>query len=171
MLTDAPADRRGSRLMPALSRKKALLVAILAAMTVVPAAGGCSSSSTSSGDGGASAGGGGLAASCTLDTDCTDPLVCIFGLCHQQCAASRDCPAGELCASVAGNGVCELPQEASCSANGAPCPGGLVCAPDLECRTACSSVAECLTDQACTGGTCYDPGEGADAAADSPTSG
>ena len=41
-----------------------------------------------------------LAQGCSLNSDCTSPLICVFSLCHDQCAASRDCPNGELCVST-----------------------------------------------------------------------
>jgi len=147
-------------------RANALLVATLAALPAVAAASGCSSSSSSSGDGGASDGGsnGALAASCTLNTDCNVPLVCTYGACHQACAESRDCPAGERCIVASGGNVCELPEESSCAAGA--CPGGLVCAPDKECRTPCSGPTSCLTGQLCQGGACYDPAEVDGAAGD-----
>ena len=35
---------------------------------------------------------GGLAAGCTLNSDCDSDLVCTFGRCHTECAATKDCP-------------------------------------------------------------------------------
>ncbi|MGD0527917.1 MAG: hypothetical protein ABSE49_22480 [Polyangiaceae bacterium] len=153
---------------------RALLRAVLAIAAALPVAGtGCSSSSSpsSSDDGGydGSLGSAPLGAACILSSDCAEPLTCTFGVCHQQCVAARDCPTGEACVSVSGNGVCLLPQEASC-ANGASCPSGLECAPDDQCHGSCGDAGvSCLAGQLCTDGLCYDP-SAADASPDSPAS-
>lgn len=100
----------------------------------------------------------GLAQGCSINTDCNDPLICAFSLCHQQCTASRDCAAGEACVKVDGNGVCQLPGEAPCSAT-QTCQTGLVCGQDNQCRAPCTTVSDCLAGQLCTAMVCYDPGE------------
>ena len=33
----------------------------------------------------------GLSQGCTLNSECSDPLVCTFARCHQQCMKDRDC--------------------------------------------------------------------------------
>ena len=107
----------------------------------------------------------GLAEGCSINSDCNDPLVCAFSLCHQQCAASRDCAQGERCIETNGVGICELPAESSC-AMGKTCTGGLVCGPDQQCRAACTTSTvstACAQDQVCSQGLCYDPGELGDA--------
>ena len=100
----------------------------------------------------------GLAQGCSINTDCNDPLICAFSLCHEQCAASRDCSGGEACVKINGNGVCQLPSEAPCSATKA-CETGLVCGQDSQCRAPCMTVSDCLAGQLCTAMVCYDPGE------------
>jgi len=101
----------------------------------------------------------GIAAGCALNSDCNDPLVCIFSLCHQECASSRDCPNGEACVETSQNyGICQLPAEANCSPTES-CSGGLVCGQDDKCRASCMSVSNCLTGQLCIQQVCYDPGE------------
>ena len=99
---------------------------------------GCSSKSS----------GGAAAAQCVLNSDCTNPLVCTLGVCHQQCAASIACPDAEICVEISGNGVCELPSESECSTT-QPCTGGLVCDQESKCRNPCMTVSNCLSGQLC----------------------
>jgi hypothetical protein len=126
-----------------------ILVFASLAAAIALAMPGCSSKSS----------GAALAAGCTLNSDCNNPLVCIFALCHQACQESRDCPQNEACVKQNGNGVCQLPSEANCVPNGAACEGTLVCGQDDKCRAPCASLSDCLADQQCTKGVCYDPGE------------
>jgi hypothetical protein len=137
-------------------RRFAAWALALAPITFVVALGTPSCSSKSSG-------GAQLASGCSLNSDCADPLVCIFALCHQACNETRDCTtAGDLCVKINGNGVCELPQEVTCSAEGGKsCQQGLTCSND-QCRTACqpaTASTDCLQNQQCSGGACYDPTE------------
>jgi len=136
----------------------ALLASVLAALTGLASGAGCSSSSStgSSQDSGSP---GASGASCSINSDCVDPLVCTYAHCHSACEETRDCPAGSRCVLVNGLGVCELPVETSCGT--ASCPGSLVCGPDQTCRNACSpgSPTDCLGNQICQAGVCYDPGE------------
>jgi hypothetical protein len=119
-----------------------------------------------------------LAASCSINSDCEGDLVCVFGRCHIACRTSKDCT-GETCLPP---GVCELPQESSCSTT-LPCVSGLTCADDF-CRAPCvpnasnGSTGGCLGTQTCesisgsTGPVCMDnggDGGGADARAGDAT--
>ena len=103
----------------------------------------------------------GLAQGCSINSDCSSPLVCVFSLCHDACAESRDCPMGERCVSAGANNVCQLPSEATCSVT-SPCPTGLVCAADLQCRDACTSAQPCVSGDSCVDGVCYAPVASAD---------
>jgi hypothetical protein len=93
----------------------------------------------------------GLGAGCSIDSDCNGALICAFGLCHVACVTSKDCTSGATCLPP---GVCELPQETTCSSS-LPCVTGLTCADDT-CRAACSpgvatgSPGGCLADQTCS---------------------
>ena len=102
----------------------------------------------------------GLAEGCTLNSDCNQPLVCAFQLCHVQCEESRDCPTGQRC--VAGpddKNVCQLPQETSCTRDSS-CKGDQVCATDKECRDPCTKDSACVGDQVCsTSGACAEEDE------------
>ncbi|HJL19032.1 MAG TPA: hypothetical protein RMH99_25440 [Sandaracinaceae bacterium LLY-WYZ-13_1] len=86
-----------------------------------------------------------LGAQCELNTDCQTPYVCRLDRCRQECAATRDCPVGQLC--VEGNrglGACLLPDEVSCGVD-SDCPQSLVCR-----RTRCT--VECVEDRDCAAG-------------------
>jgi hypothetical protein len=132
-------------------RHRAVWALALAPISIVVGLGTPSCSSKSSG-------GGVLASGCSLNSDCNDPLVCIFALCHQACNETRDCSPGELCVKLNGNGVCELPQEVSCT-GGQSCQQGLTCS-NQQCRTSCKNASsDCLANQVCNGGACYDPTE------------
>lgn len=92
-----------------------------------------------------------LGAGCVLNSDCEDPLVCVFRLCHQPCAEPRDCPAGSDC-QLAGD-----PAQLVCSLNdcrNGPCPSGQLCGVDLHCRFACTSNAGCASGQVCIESQC-----------------
>jgi hypothetical protein len=101
----------------------------------------------------------GLSSACRINSDCNAELVCVFERCHEQCSSSRDCERDARCVTGKGNrNVCQLADEAACSEAGS-CPGVQVCGADAACRDACSSDAECLAEQICTGGTCADAAE------------
>src|SRR5664279_246505 len=77
---------------------------------------------------------------CTFNSDCSDGLVCSFGLCHAECHESSDCPANQRCvkavksegdAAAVETTVCQLPSEAKCSLN-SQCDDPLICAVDLQ---------------------------------------
>jgi hypothetical protein len=107
----------------------------------------------------------GIAESCSLNSDCDEPLVCVFSRCHTVCATDRDCPTGERCVSSAAGGgpvghVCQLPVEEACSLT-SPCESGQVCGSDDQCRAQCTATGStaCAPGQYClTSGTtssCY----------------
>ena len=85
---------------------------------------------------------GDTAMSCVFNADCPDPLACAFGRCRPYCLEARDCPAGQRCAWIPRAGVCLLPGEDRCARN-ADCPSGLICAPDLRCRSQCKQTSDC----------------------------
>ncbi|MBN2573080.1 MAG: hypothetical protein JXP73_00815, partial [Deltaproteobacteria bacterium] len=91
-----------------------------------------------------------LGGSCTLNSDCKDPLVCKLGGCHQACMQSRDCPTGERCVKVDGMGVCQQQTESACVYGGpATCKTPLVCAADNVCRNSCTTGGDCAGSQEC----------------------
>jgi hypothetical protein len=125
---------------------------VLASALTAVAAGSCSSKS---GGGGAQ-----LAQGCSLNSDCANPLVCVFGLCHDACNQTRDCPPGEQCVANGVFRVCLLGSEATCAAT-TNCPNGLVCGTDHECHEGCQSAGDCVVGgQACSGGSCVDTPDG-----------
>lgn len=101
----------------------------------------------------------GISASCRINSDCSELLVCAFERCHEQCASSRDCEAGVRCmVTPQHRNVCQLPGEATCSSE-RHCAGTQVCGPDAQCRDACQSADDCVTDQVCSAGTCAESEE------------
>jgi hypothetical protein len=94
-----------------------------------------------------------VGATCLLNTDCNQPLVCTMSRCHEGCRATVDCPVGEICTRVGDIGVCQLPDEAKCTAD-VPCGPLLICAPDLRCRASCSTPADCMGGQVCVQNVC-----------------
>ena len=116
----------------------------------------------------------GLAAGCSLNSDCNSPLVCVFGLCHAQCAAQRDCPTGQICIGAGSEDVCELPGEGCTTdsgSTGGECKNSLVCAGEA-CRNPCSPTSSCpVPGQVCLSDACYDPADIPDGAAGSDGSG
>lgn len=91
-----------------------------------------------------------IAKGCTLNSDCSGALVCSFGLCHEQCEDTDDCPAGQRCISTGEeeSNVCQLPQETGCNFN-SDCEEPLVCAIDRQCRNECAADRDCLDGQVC----------------------
>jgi hypothetical protein len=95
-----------------------------------------------------------LAGSCSINTDCEDPLVCAFGRCHVECDEDRDCrPLGLRCMNAPEKtdrvGVCQLESEVTCESD-RDCPGVTqVCGIDNECRDPCDGDADCTPTQIC----------------------
>jgi hypothetical protein len=114
--------------------------------------------------------------SCTLNSDCNNPLSCKFGKCHKQCNADRDCDLGQRCVKVDGKGICQLPEEKNCGPSVA-CMAPLACSSDNQCRTGCTTAADCLGTQTCVAGTaggasvCAEPADRPSAAYDGGASG
>jgi hypothetical protein len=91
---------------------------------------------------------------CIMNSDCTQPLVCTMGKCHDACHTSADCSAGQ-CVKVDNTTICQLPAEADCSKTQS-CSDGFLCASDQRCRALCQSPSDCTGAQACMNGTCHD---------------
>jgi len=100
----------------------------------------------------------GVAKGCTLNSDCNGGLVCSFGLCHQECEVTTDCPAGQRCVKTDDSNVCQLDDEAACHFK-SDCQEPLVCAIDLQCRNQCQKDLDCLKGQTCADGVCAEPAE------------
>jgi hypothetical protein len=103
----------------------------------------------------------GVAKGCTLNSDCNGGLVCSFGLCHQECEQTTDCPANQRCVKTDASNVCQLADESQCHFN-TDCADPLVCAIDLQCRNQCNGKADCLEGQECADHVCAEPAEVAD---------
>ena len=100
----------------------------------------------------------GIAKGCTLNSHCQNGLVCSSGLCHEQCAQTLDCPAGQRCVQSESANVCQLAEEATCHLN-SECTPPLVCAVDLQCRNECNTSVDCLEGQECAEHVCAEPNE------------
>ncbi len=98
-----------------------------------------------------------VGATCVLNSDCDQPLVCTIGKCHDACHASADCPTGQSCVTTTTGPVCQLPAEADCRT--APCAGGFLCAVDLRCHAGCLSATNCTGGQVCVSSVCADPAD------------
>ena len=95
----------------------------------------------------------GVAKGCTLNSDCKGGLVCSFGLCHQECQDSGDCPSGQRCLKTDESNVCQLDEEAKCHFR-SDCEDPLVCSIDLQCRNHCKADKDCLAGKKCADNTC-----------------
>ncbi len=85
--------------------------------------------------------------SCSLNTDCAEPLVCGLERCRRQCADSRDCGAGLMCLQIGETGVCQLPEESHCAIS-SDCTRGLACRFGT-CTTECAEDRDCPPDAMC----------------------
>ncbi len=132
-------------------------LAVAAVALVSLAAGACSSSSSSSSSGTA----------CSLNSDCSQGLICALGKCRQECENASDCPvAGSSCIDDGRNPVCETPTEKNTPcARQADCPVPLACASDYRCRNLCLSDADCNV-LGIVGRVCAKDGNGVDFCAD-----
>jgi hypothetical protein len=119
--------------------------------------------STAAGCGGSSAGAPSQTPPCLHPSDCSGSLVCIQGLCVQQCEQSKDCPNGERCILAASGGttggnICQPPEKRTCSYT-SECTIPLVCGVDSQCRSQCQTYVDCPKGQQCTSISklCADP--------------
>lgn len=136
-------------------RRQAMAVVAVVVLLLVAAVSSCSSSSKAVG----------LGNGCSINSDCNNPLVCVFQSCHNQCTASRDCSSGERCVLSGTVGVCQLQNETMC-AGGTPCQAGEVCGSDLQCRSTCTGAGSCIMGDYCLtsggGGACYSASDPSD---------
>lgn len=106
---------------------------------------------------------------CTLNSDCDNPLVCIYQTCHQECASDRDCnqPVGSFCIFQNGSGVCLTPAEQTCADSGTCKVTGTSCnSSDGQCHQNCSPTSGCATGDVCAtvtvsgqpGSVCFETG-------------
>src|SRR5262249_46339581 len=107
---------------------------------------------------------GSVAAGCSINSDCNDPLKYAFIRCHTPCTDSRDCPTNKRCVqerdlgtgALIGN-VCQLIDETKCTMN-SQCPGLEICGIDDHCRDQCTENKDCMIpNQVCRTHTCIDP--------------
>ncbi|HJL19033.1 MAG TPA: hypothetical protein RMH99_25445 [Sandaracinaceae bacterium LLY-WYZ-13_1] len=82
---------------------------------------------------------------CTLDSDCPEPLVCTDLGCMNECAEDRDCAAGQVCDD---DGRCAELVEELCVYD-SDCPYPLICSDRLQCEVECVDAADCDDGRAC----------------------
>lgn len=88
---------------------------------------------------------------CAINSDCSEPLVCAFTRCHEQCRSNRDCLGRANCVQSPedeGLRICQLDSEVTCIRD-ADCSGEQRCAADGECRDECQRDADCAEAQVC----------------------
>lgn len=101
----------------------------------------------------------GLSAGCLVNSDCNDPLLCSFGLCHKACKESRDCPSQQHCLNLPTGPVCQLDKDKVECVYSSECKEPLKCAVDSRCRVPCVAKDDCLPTQVCTQHVCADKDE------------
>ena len=92
-------------------------------------------------------------ASCELNSDCPEPLVCRSGGCANQCANARDCPQGMACQVEAEGGACVVPIDSLCVYH-SDCPEPLICDVDQQCRFECVEDRDCPAPRRCAASLC-----------------
>lgn len=96
-----------------------------------------------------------LTEGCLLNSDCVEPLVCVYRRCHQPCTSARDCPTGSDCqVAEAPYAVCT---QGDCT--GKACPTGQSCGSDNQCHAQCVADGQCLAEQQCVAGMCVNRAE------------
>ncbi len=88
---------------------------------------------------------------CTLDGECTAPLVCRAGACTNECEVDGDCTAGSVCAMDMETGElgCFDPSDTECI-QPSDCPPDFVCKADGRCRPICREDRDCRDGASCT---------------------
>lgn len=100
-----------------------------------------------------------LSQECLVNSDCAEPLLCVFERCHVECVTTKDCDGTLRCVGAhEPERVCQLEQDATCQTS-ADCTTGLVCSQDSACRDVCARDADCVGAQRCTKGVCAEPAE------------
>jgi hypothetical protein len=100
-----------------------------------------------------------LSQECLVNSDCAEPLLCVFERCHVECVTTKDCDGTLRCVGAREpERVCQLEQDSTCRTS-ADCTSGLTCSQDGACRDVCVSDADCVGQQRCTKGVCAEPAE------------
>jgi len=102
---------------------------------------------------------------CSLNSDCADVLVCTMGECTNPCECEPDevpcpdCAPGAACVMADDGSTACLDVSVDNCVYDSDCPPGPddppdvrfeICAPDLRCRPACASNADCRNGETCT---------------------
>ena len=110
-------------------------------------------------------------ASCSLTSECPQPLVCRFTRCTNPCESDIDCPPGSRCvADDDGDLGCRDQAGRECTLNSECRDMDLICAPDGHCREPCQSDRDCRDGTVCdiarTPTACVFPEDRTDAGTD-----
>jgi len=105
---------------------------------------------------------------CSLNSDCTSPLICAIGRCRQQCQTDADCGGGgATCVFGVVNGAKQFVCQAAVQAN-APCSvptdctAPMACASDYRCRDLCKTDADCNAEPGVSNAVCAQDAQGVD---------
>ncbi len=95
---------------------------------------------------------------CVRNSECPAGLVCRAETCTNECAADRDCAAGQRCETDAEGASCVEVSPHLCVYN-TDCPEPLVCDSRQQCRPECADDSDCgdrrcLPHEACDGEPC-----------------
>lgn len=135
--------RKNSTLRVTAPRARATWLAVMAGMALAPGYG-CSSSDEERRRAAE------ISEGCSINSDCSYPLICAFTRCHKWCDTDHDCTAPQRCVISDGDrNVCQLPDDRDCRRDD-DCRAGLVCAVDDQCRNPCEADGACVPGQHCT---------------------
>lgn len=86
---------------------------------------------------------------CRLASDCkNENEICVFETCSPPCRTDKDCGGGQRCLEGADGAACVASTSATCT-EATDCPSATTCI-EGECRTECSTAADCRDDQVCS---------------------
>jgi hypothetical protein len=105
---------------------------------------------------------------CSLNSDCTSPLICAIGRCRQQCQTDADCGGGgATCVFGVVSGTKQFVCQAAAQANvpcsvPTDCTAPMACASDYRCRDLCKTDADCNAEPGATNAVCAQDANGVD---------
>ena len=101
----------------------------------------------------------GFGSQCSSDDECGVNSRCVLGFCRLGCTTDAECDRGSICVGTSAPYGCTLPEEGACSES-EPCPTGLICGLDQQCRLPCVEDVDCpRNEHRCAAGTCIGESE------------